>query len=140
MIVVPILLALTASFWILNLRRPGLYYAPDQAQYGRFMAKLRDFDALDGLIILDGGVPNSAGLRNYSPVAKFFVEVAGRRGERLRLLATTVDLPANASVLSCDPRIRQWLASQDSFVTILSDDHCVLGHLPDSSKHHVVVE
>ena len=73
-------------------------------------------------------------------VAKFFVEVAGRRGERLRLLATTVDLPANASVLSCDPRIRQWLASQDSFVTILSDDHCVLGHLPDSSKHHVVVE
>ena len=140
MIGMPILLALTASFWILNVRRPGIYYAPDQAQYGRFMAKLRDFDALDGLIILDGGVPNSAGLRNYSPVAKFFVEVAGRRGERVRLLATTVDLPANASVLSCDPRIRQWLASQESFVTILSDDHCVLGHLPDSSKHHVVVE
>ena len=140
MVGVPILLALTVSFWVLNVRRPGIYYAPDQAQYGRFMAKLRDFDALDDLIIVDGGVPNSAGLRYYSPVAKFFVEVAGRRGERLRLLATTVDLPANASVLSCDPRIRQWLASQESFVTILSDDHCVLGHLPDSSKHHVVVE
>jgi hypothetical protein len=87
-----------------------------------------------------------AGPRHKEPVtsatvdAKFFVEVAGRRGERVRLLATTVDLPANASVLSCDPRIRQWLASQESFVTILSDDHCVLGHLPDSSKHHVVVE
>jgi 4-amino-4-deoxy-L-arabinose transferase-like glycosyltransferase len=136
----PILFAVTASFWILNLRRPGIYYAPDQAQYGRFMAKLHDTHAVDDLLILDGGVPNSAGLRNYSPVAKFFVEVAGRRGKRPRLQATTLDLPANTSVLSCDPHIRQWLTSRQSFVTILSDDHCMVGHLLESPKHHVVFE
>jgi 4-amino-4-deoxy-L-arabinose transferase-like glycosyltransferase len=137
---VPILLALAASFWILNVRQPGIYYAPDQARYGPFMARLRDFHALDDLIIVDGGIPNSAGLRHYSPVAKFFVEDAERRGDHMRLLATTADLPVNAFVLSCDPHIRQWLASQDSFVTMLSNDHCVFGHLPGTSGHHVAVE
>jgi 4-amino-4-deoxy-L-arabinose transferase-like glycosyltransferase len=140
MVGLPILLALTASFWILNVREPGIYYAPDQAWYGPFIANVHDRHALDGIIIVDGGVSNSAGLRHYSPIAQFFIEDVERRGEHMRLLATPSDLPANASVLSCDPHIRQWLASQESFVTILSDDHCVFGSLPESSNHHFAVE
>jgi 4-amino-4-deoxy-L-arabinose transferase-like glycosyltransferase len=140
MVGLPILLALAASFWILNVHQPGIYYAPDQARYGPFMARLRDHHALDDLIIVDGGVPNSAGLHHYSPVAKFFVEDAERGGTHVRLLATTPDVPANAFVLSCDPHISQWLASQGAFVTILSDNHCMFGYLPESSNHHVVVE
>lgn len=140
MVGLPIILALTASFWILNVREPGIYYAPDQAWYGTFIAKIRQRRAVDGVIILDGGVPNSAGLHHYSPIAQFFIEDAERRGEHMRLLATTADLPANASVLSCDPYIRQWLASQEAFVTILSDDHCVFARLLETSDHHVAVE
>jgi hypothetical protein len=121
----------------LNVREPGIYYAPDQAWYGRFMAKFHDPHALDGIFILDGGVPNGAGFRHYSPVAKFFIEDAERRGDHVRLLTTTADLPVNAFVMSCDPHMRQWLASQGAFVTILSDDHCVFGSLAETSGHHV---
>jgi 4-amino-4-deoxy-L-arabinose transferase-like glycosyltransferase len=146
MVGLPILLAFTASFWFLNVRRPAadsLYYRDyreDQTWYGSFMAQLRDHHALDGIIILDGGVPNRAGFRHYSPVPKFFIEVAERRGDHVRLLTTTANLPVNAFVLSCDPHMRQWLASQGSFVTILSDDHCAFGSLAETSDHHVAVD
>ena len=49
-------------------------------------------------------------------------------GDVAGLLATVEDLPANASVLSCDPDMRQWLASQQSFATVRSDAHCVFGN------------
>ena len=125
-----IILALGTTFWFLNLRRPpihSLYWSPDQVWYGSFIAQFRESHPLDGAIILDGGVPNEAGFRRYSPVAKFFIEDAERQGVHLRLLATTEDLPANAFVLSCDPHMRQWVAIQKSFATIRSDAHCVFG-------------
>jgi 4-amino-4-deoxy-L-arabinose transferase-like glycosyltransferase len=137
MVGLPIILALVASFWVLNVREPGIYYAPDQAWYGRFMGKFHDPHALDGIFILDGGVPNGAGFRHYSPVAKFFIEDAERRGDHVRLLTTSADLPVNAFVMSCDPHMREWLASQGSFMTILSDDHCAFGSLAETSGHHV---
>ena len=84
--------------------------------------------------------PNSAGFRHYSPVAQFFIEDAERRGDHVRLLTTTADLPVNAFVLSCDPHMRQWLASQGPFVTILSDDHYAFGSLAQTSDHHVAVD
>jgi hypothetical protein len=136
MVGLPIALALAASFCFLNVYRPtapSLYSREDQTWYGSFMAQLRDSHALDGIIILDGGVPNDANLRHYSPIAKFFIEDAERHGDHMRLLTTVADLPANASVLSCDPHIRQWLASQESFATIRSDAHCVFGSFPERS-------
>jgi 4-amino-4-deoxy-L-arabinose transferase-like glycosyltransferase len=138
MVGLPILLALPASFWFLNVRRPpaaSLYWSPDQVWYGPFMAQIRASHHLDGTIILDGGVPNDGDLRHYSPVARFFIEDAERHGEHMRLLPTMADLPTNASVLSCDPNMREWLAIQKSFAIIRSDAHCVFGRFSDSSAH-----
>jgi len=129
----PMLLALAASFWFLNVRRPtahSLYSAPDQVWYGSFIAQFPDPRALDGVIVLDRGVPRDGDSRYFSPIAKFFIEDAERHGAYMRLLTTVEDLPANASVLSCDPDMRQWLASQESFAMTRSDAHCVFGNFP----------
>jgi hypothetical protein len=131
MVGLPMLLALAASFWFLNVRRPtadSLYSAPDQVWYGSFMAQFPDSRALDGVIILDRGITRDGDARYFSPIAKFFIEDAERHGAYMRLLTTVEDLPANASVLSCDPDMRQWLANQQSFATIRSDAHCVFGN------------
>jgi 4-amino-4-deoxy-L-arabinose transferase-like glycosyltransferase len=138
MVGLPILLALTASFWFLNVRRPtadSLYYREDQTWYGSFMAQLRDHHVLDGIIILDGGVPYDGDRRYYSPIARFFIEHAQRHGVHMRLVTTVADLPANASVLSCDPHMRQWLANQATFATTRSGAHCVFGSFPNYSNN-----
>jgi len=131
MVGLPMLLALAASFWFLNVRRPtadSLYSMPDQVWYGSFMAQFPHPRALDGVIVLDRGMLRHGDSSYFSPIAKFFVEYAERHGAYMRLLATVEDLPENASVLSCDPDMRQWLASQESFATIRSDAHCVFGN------------
>ena len=97
------------------------------------MAQLRDHHVLDGIIILDGGVPYDGDRRYYSPIARFFIEHAQRHGVHMRLVTTVADLPANASVLSCDPHMRQWLASQGSFATTRSGAHCVFGSFHEYS-------
>jgi 4-amino-4-deoxy-L-arabinose transferase-like glycosyltransferase len=133
MVGLPILLALAASFWFLNIRWPiahSLYSVPDQVWYGSFMAQFPDPRALDGIIVLDRGVPYDGDSRYFSPIAQFFIEDAERHGAYMRLLTTVANLPVNASVLSCDPEMRQWLASQESFAMIRSDAHCVFGNFP----------
>jgi hypothetical protein len=133
MVGLPIVLALAASFWFLNIRWPtahSLYSVPDQVWYGSFMAQFPDPRVLDGIIVLDRGVPYDGDSRYFSPIARFFLEEAERHGIHMRLLTTVADLPENASVLSCDSEIRQWLASQKSFSMTRSDAHCVFGNFP----------
>lgn len=127
----PILASLVGSFWYLNLRPPSAdsQYAPDQVWYGPFMAQVRARHALDGAVILDGGVPNNAGFVRYNPIARFLIEDADRRGEHMRLLSTTENLPTDAPVLSCDPQMRQWLTQQRSFTPVYGDGRCVFGRL-----------
>jgi hypothetical protein len=127
----PVLVSLGGSFWYLNLRPPSAdsQYAPDQVWYGPFMAHVRARHALDGAVILDGGVPNNAGFVRYNPIARFLIEDAERRGEHMSLLSTTESLPTDASVLSCDPQMRRWLTQQRSFTPIHADGRCVFGRL-----------
>jgi hypothetical protein len=127
----PILVALLTSFWYLNLRRPtgDSPYVSDQVWYGPFMAEIRARNALKDAIVVDGGLPNNAGFEHYNPIAQFFVEDAERRGERLRLTGTAAHLPPDAPVLSCDPEVRHWLASQRFFAALHADAHCVFGRL-----------
>jgi 4-amino-4-deoxy-L-arabinose transferase-like glycosyltransferase len=134
MIGLPILVALPISFWYLNLRPPAndSPYAPDQVWYGPFMAEVRARNALDGTIVIDHGLQNNAGFEHYNPIARFFIEDAANRGEHMRLIPAVTDLPPNASVLSCDPEIRRWLASRTSFASLQADAHCVFGHLSDA--------
>lgn len=130
-VVLPVFAALLASFWYLNLRplTGDSPYVQDQVWYGSFMAQIRAPNALDGAIVVDGGLPNAAGFRHYNPVVRFFIEDAERRGEHMRLVATTADLPMNASVLSCDPKVRHWLADQSFFTAIHADARCVFGRV-----------
>ncbi|WIM13515.1 glycosyltransferase family 39 protein [Enhydrobacter sp.] len=132
----PILAALAASFWYLNLRPPSAdsQYAPNQVWYGPFMAQVRAHHGLDGVVILDSGVPNNGGFSRYNPIARFLIEDAERRGEYMRLQTTTENLPTDVSVLSCDPQMRQWLARHRSFTPVHADGRCVFGRLTQAQR------
>ena len=134
----PVIVTLLLTFWYLNVRAPDgtSFYAADQAWYGPFLNKIRDKARLDGAVIVDQGLPNEAGFQHYNPIARFFAEDAGRRGEHMRLAAPGTPLAKDATIISCDPRVRDWLKPQSFFGVIQSDTRCVLGRIampPDNA-------
>jgi 4-amino-4-deoxy-L-arabinose transferase-like glycosyltransferase len=138
-VALPILASLVIAFWQLNIRvipEGSLYpldgassYAFDQTWYGPFLKEVRSLDTLDGTIMIDDGVPNQGGLEHYNPVARFFVEDAERRGERMRLTTSNAELPVNAPLLTCDPKVRRWLAERSFFTSHHHNVHCVFGRV-----------
>ena len=123
-VALPILVSLVVTFWQLNIRAVpqgssyvldgAVSYMFDQTWYGPFLKEVRTRETLDGTIIIDNGVPNhgSGGIEHYNPVARFFVEDAERRGERISLTTSGAEVPMDARILTCDPAARRWLTEQ----------------------------
>ena len=127
----PVIFALLITFWYLNFRAPdeGSAYTADQVWYGAFLDKIRDEPRLDGALIIDLGLPNDAGFRYYNPVARFFAEIATWRGTHVTVVPPDAPIAKDATILSCDPRVRHWLDAQSFFTVIQSDTRCVLGQV-----------
>jgi 4-amino-4-deoxy-L-arabinose transferase-like glycosyltransferase len=127
----PIMVAMLITFWFLNIHVPDASraYAADQVWYGAFLDKIRPQVPLDNAVILDLGLHNDAGFQNYNPVARFFAEDAGRRGEHIQIATPGTAIANDATVITCDPRVWTWLKSRSGFTAIQSDTRCVVGRM-----------
>jgi 4-amino-4-deoxy-L-arabinose transferase-like glycosyltransferase len=127
----PMILTMLITVWYLDFSAPDASrgYGADQVWYGPFLNKVEDKMPLDGIVIVDRGLPNDAGFVNYNPVARFFTEYVGWRGAQVRLVASTQGLGSESAIASCDPGIRTFLQAQHTFEMILADKRCVLGRL-----------
>jgi 4-amino-4-deoxy-L-arabinose transferase-like glycosyltransferase len=127
----PLIVALCLAFVYLNVKGPDANsaYAADQVWYGAFLDKIRHEVPLDNAVILDLGLPNDAGFQNYNPVARFFAEDAGRRGEDIQIATPGTAIANHTTVITCDPRVWTWLKSRSEFTAIQSDTRCVVGRL-----------
>jgi 4-amino-4-deoxy-L-arabinose transferase-like glycosyltransferase len=136
-IVTLLIMSWYVNFWYLNMRAPDTSgaYAADQVWYGPFLAKARAQAELNNAVIVDRGLLNDAGFEHYNPVARFFVEDAARRGEHLQLIAPGEPLAGDATIISCDPQVRDWLRARSFFAVLLSDTHCILGRAALPSDH-----
>ncbi len=130
-VIPPVGAALLLTFWGLNVLAPNAnsFYAADQVWYGAFLNEIRRGTELDGAVIVDLGLPNDSGFRYYNPVARFFAEDAGRRGEHVRIATPGEPIAKDTTIISCDPRVRDWLNSLSVFTTIHDNPRCVLGHV-----------
>ena len=145
-VALPILVSLVVTFWQLNIRAVpqgssyvldgAVSYMFDQTWYGPFLKEVRTRETLDGTIIIDNGVPNhgSGGIEHYNPVARFFVEDAERRGERISLTTSGAEVPMDARILTCDPAARRWLTEQSSFTSLHANARCVFGRFTQQPK------
>lgn len=127
----PIAVALLIAFWYLNIRAhdAGSPYTADQVWYGPFLNEIRGEARLDGAFIVDHGLPNDAGFQNYNPIAAFYAREAQTRGEHIRVVAPGAQIPVEATLISCDPLVRDWLKSQSFFTAIRANTHCVMGRV-----------
>ncbi len=127
----PIIVTLCITFWYLNVNAPDANraYGLDQVWYGPFLAKVQNETRLGSALIVDEGLPNDAGFQHYNPVARFFAEDAARRGGHVPVVAADAPIAKDATIITCDPRVRNSLKAHGSFVVTQSDAHCILGHL-----------
>jgi 4-amino-4-deoxy-L-arabinose transferase-like glycosyltransferase len=122
----PIAAVWLLTFWQLNIRAPNAtsLYTAGQVWYGPFLRDLRRDARLDGAVIVDHGVSNEAGFRNYNPVARFF---AGESGKHIEVVGPGSTFANDATIITCDPLIRDKLNASNSFSVIRGDSHCILG-------------
>jgi 4-amino-4-deoxy-L-arabinose transferase-like glycosyltransferase len=133
----PVCFALLLVFWYLNVRAPDptQVNASDQVRYGEFLRDVRGELPADGAVIIDQGLPNDAGFEHYNPVALFHAEDADRHGSRIRIVAPGTPIANNATLISCDPPVREWLKQQQFFTALGGDSHCILGRLTRGSDN-----
>jgi 4-amino-4-deoxy-L-arabinose transferase-like glycosyltransferase len=138
----PIAVAMLLAFWCLNIHAPdgNSAFASDRVQYGAFLKELRGQYQIDGATIIDDGMPNESGLRHYNPIARFFVEDAGRRGDHIHMISSDEAPPKDVPIISCDPQIRDWLKSRSSFSLTYANSHCVIGRLLTSAAEPVTAD
>jgi hypothetical protein len=122
--------AMAVTFWLLNVNPPDSNgaYAADNVWYGPFLKEIRDEAGVDGAIILDLGLPNDAGFQHYNPIALFFASEAEWHGAHIQV-ATPARITKSTTIISCDPRVRDWLNAQTSFTVTRSNPRCLLGRI-----------
>jgi hypothetical protein len=127
----PIILSLLLAFWYLNIRAPdpSTPYTADQVQYGGFLDAVHGEIPPEGAVIVDHGLPNDAGFQDYNPVARFFATVATWRGVPINVVAPGAPIATDATIVSCDPQVRDWLKTRQFFTAIKATARCVLGRV-----------
>jgi 4-amino-4-deoxy-L-arabinose transferase-like glycosyltransferase len=133
-VALPTTVAGLLAFWYINIRisdvtnlHAAAPHAADQVWYGPFLDEARALTPLDGVMIVDHGIYEGTDLKRYNPVAMFFAEDAERRGERIRVVPPGALVANGATIVSCDPWVRDWLNAQTFFTVIHGDVHCTLG-------------
>jgi len=132
-VLAPMCIALAVAFWDLNVRAEdsGSAYEADQAWYGPFLREIRGQTGPHGALIVDLGLPNDSGFQHYNPIARFFALDARRRGEEIEVAPPGVQIAGGTNIISCDPRVRDWLTSRSAFTVLQRNTRCVLGHTAD---------
>jgi 4-amino-4-deoxy-L-arabinose transferase-like glycosyltransferase len=74
--------------------------------------------------ILDGGVPNSAGLVGYTPQLHYLALYWGPHGLNVQLLEAETAQPGDL-IATCDPNERAAVASIKDAVPLLQDNNCL---------------
>jgi hypothetical protein len=75
------------------------WHADSRLDYGESMARL----GAGPVTVLDGGIPNSAGLPNYNATLLFYAERASERGVDVRIVHPGDRLALGQRFLTCDP-------------------------------------
>jgi len=104
--------------------------AQSQLWYGAFIESLHADGVAGNLLIIDGGVRNDAGLKDYHPVADFYRKYFDRNSSQsVAIVKPRSEVAAGARVLTCDPNIRPGLEADPRFTVVRSDPRCLFGQM-----------
>jgi 4-amino-4-deoxy-L-arabinose transferase-like glycosyltransferase len=133
-VISPVAIAGMLTFWYLNVRISDVTNlhaagpnAADQVWYGPFLEELRRDTRLYDVVIVDHGLYGGSESKHGNPVALFFAEDAGRRGEHIQIVAPDMPIAGEATIVSCDSRVRDWLKAQAFFTVIRANARCIMG-------------